>query len=118
MGVSVSCEIGTTLGGLATLTSLGVSSPLAGPLIYAETKTMAGGNIVRRGFRYVDWEWKGFLSQTEIDILRVYDNGAPIYISTPINNGRTYDAFVCTLNWPEDESGTAFKIRFTQLVEA
>jgi hypothetical protein len=119
MGVSVSCEIGTTLGGLATLTSLGISSPLASYRPQSEIVKMAGGNVVRRGFPTARWEWK-YLSQAEIDILRTYCTGgsASIFIATPINDGRAYDDFEGVMVWPEDETGTNFILDFTHLVAA
>lgn len=119
MGLSTGCKIGATGASLATLASINVSYPVASYFTASERVKAGDGTFYGRGFDTAEWFWP-YLSQAEIDVLRTYVTNsisAAIAITTPINNGRTYDDFDCVAEWPSDETGTDFRLRFSRLVE-
>lgn len=112
MGVSISCEIGTT-SSTATLASLGIPAPLT--TFTKGIKTiMSDGTIVYRGWQSTRWHW-GFLGQAHIETLRAYSG--TVYIITPNITRTNYILYTGIISFPEDESGTGFDIDFTHLVE-
>jgi hypothetical protein len=116
-----SAKIGTTLGGMVTLASLGISAPRYDPVTYAVTAKMASGLVVARGFRSSRWYWDRQLTRAEITAFRTYcpNTSALVYISTPTNDAGTYDDFECIMFMnPENEKGFTFDIPFTQMIEA
>ena len=117
MGVSTQIKIGTTLGGMVTLASLGVSSPAANYRRAAEIKQTISGSFVRRGSASITLDWQS-IKQEEIEALRVYCSGAsaPVYIYAPSDVNRAYATFSGIMVWPEREDGLKFQLKIINLV--
>lgn len=123
-------KIGTTLGGIVTLASLGITNPH--PIYGTGVQSIKLGNNAARtiGRPVLLWAW-GFISQQERDTLRTYIPGASaqLYvrsvttekISSVPNAAQTFlsQAWWPAPNQPEDPQAgrrLEFVITFRQLV--
>jgi len=119
MGVTTTCEIGTTYGGMVTLASLGIPGPVTSYRPSSDRVRTASGLLHERGWATAEWRFP-LLTQAQIEALRdiVGNNAsAAVFIKTPINEDRAPTVFECVVDWPEDETGTAFRLSFVALVE-
>jgi hypothetical protein len=96
-------KIGTSYGGLATFASLGISTPIAHPVVpYSDLSQMASGSVVARGFAVSKLLWPGQLSTAERAILRGLIPGASaaLYVQVP-NELYSDTIYTCIALWPK-----------------
>ena len=116
-------SIGTTLGGLVTLKSLGVPDPKH-YFKFGSRKDTIKGSAADVGTPTITGHW-GFVKQSWRDILRAYCTGASseVYIITRCSDTTDeYRAYRAIMVWPEEEGKDAFRridfdIQFRQMVE-
>ena len=129
--VNTDFQISTTLGGLVTLRSLGVTNPH--PIWQpAVARIKLGDNSARlTGAPYVTWQW-GYIQSAERDILRGYcpNASALVYIWTPTTEkvsgvSNAAKRYQCQMLWPSPETPedpqtgrrVQFVLLFRQLIE-
>jgi len=118
-------QIGTTLVGLVTVTSLGLKNPKSTFKPYSELIPLGNGKMRGAGLPVATWNF-GFLTQTQRDALRVYCTGASanVFIETrKTDSSDVFDQFSAIMIWPEEEERDNFirldfTVEFRQLVEA
>jgi len=107
-------ELGTTLGGIASLASLGLLAPESQYIDFSQRVVSADGIAHGLGYPSAVWHY-GFMSQAEYDILRgiIPSLGKAIFIST-LNNDGDYKTFACNAAMPETFTmrGPDSKIRY------
>lgn|SRR5574340_527964 len=120
-------RIGSSVGGMVTLESLGIEDPKWDYEFYAVPVLLGDGLVRGVGAPIARWRW-GSLGQAERNLLRTYCTGASaaVYIETRIKDkiGATADAFdefTANMIWPaaEDWQGgrrIGFEIMFRNLV--
>lgn len=111
-------KIGTSFGGLATLSSLALKDPKSSYNPGQGKVRLASGQDRDLGGATATWTF-GFLTYAQRDILRTYCTGTSgnIYIESRINDNvsSAHDAwkdFLCIMHWPEEEKDTFFRIPF------
>jgi hypothetical protein len=102
-------QIGLTLGGLATLQSIGVVNPhpIWSPAV--SVAKLGDGSAALRGSPFVVWGW-GFISAAERDILKSYcpalSSSVYIYTPTTENSGGVQNVskrYQGIMIWPSPE---------------
>lgn len=117
--------IGSTLGGLATVTGLGLPNPKSSYRPYSELLALGSGGYRGAGLPSAAWNF-GYLTQAQRDALRAYCTGASasVYIETrKVDNSDAFDQFSAIMRWPEEEERDNFyrldfTVEFHHLVEA
>jgi hypothetical protein len=117
--------IGSTLGGMVTLASLGVPDPKSTWQPYSELVPLDSGKERGVGFPVATWQF-GYLTRAQRNALRTFCTGASaaVYIQTrKADNDDAYDDYSAIMVWPLAEDRDAgrrisFVIRFKHLVEA
>lgn len=115
-------QLGTTVGDVAPLSTLGVKDPKGSTFVYPMRLDLGDGGQRNVGFPQVDWSW-GFLTQDQYDALRDFcsEASAAVVIMTRLNDG-TFAAFEAKMIWPTTEERSSdgrrldLTIRFRQLV--
>ena len=125
MALANAYQIATTLPGLATLESLGVTVPRSEYQPYTEAVSLGDGTVRGAGAPFAKWLWD-YLPQDQRDILRTYctDASAEIYIETrTVDTLDVWDQFSAVMVWPTQEQREnfvrlEFAIEFRYLVAA
>ena len=123
MALANAYQIGTTLGALATLKSIGIPDPKSSYKPYADVIVLGNGANRGVGLPVAIWHW-GYLTRAQRDLLRAFCTGASatIFIETRTNDTvDVFDQFTATMIWPADEMKDAgrridFVIEFRNLV--
>lgn len=90
MTLPTTFEIGSTLGSIATLVSLGAIEPEAQFIDYPDSIKLADGTLRGRGFPQASWHY-GYLTPAQYDALRAFVTlaSSEIFIAT-LNNNREF----------------------------
>lgn len=115
-------KIGLTVGGLSTLSTLGVTDPDPLPSHYAESVTLGDGTQRGAGWLQAEWRWSR-LYLDELRALQVYCPGssASVVVKT-LNRGGGFQVYNATMVWPQWEPAYQsdcyddFVIQFRELV--
>ena len=98
-------RIGSTIGTMATLVSLGIQEPQIVPVHYAEYIPLGDGSMRGAGWLQCEWRW-GTLDKWEVTQLRTLcpepDASASVAIKT-VKSGGGMENYNCTLIWPQIE---------------
>lgn len=109
-------------GGMVTLASLGLPSPLADFLEFSQEDPMGDGTVQGNGWSEAEWHF-GYLTAVQYAALAAFRTGktTQVYIRHR-KRGNTYDDYLANMVWPERERWESncvvdFTIRFIALVE-
>lgn len=116
-------KIGSTLGGLALLSSLGIPAPKHAFVPYSVEVDLGDGSQAGQGWATDEWHWD-FLTASQRATLRTYVTGksAKIFIRDLIDDGATWKNFEVEAIWPTVEDRQAgrrlsFTLQFRAMVE-
>ena len=100
--MSYEYKIGTTLGGMVTLASLGVPAPQQVFTPFSQYIRLGDGSSKGVGFPTCEWSF-GFLSEADRDALKSYCAGASatVYIRT-LDQDLDWQNYEALLIWPEN----------------
>lgn len=124
MAALIEIKIGTTLGNMVTITSLGLADPHPTPVHYAERLDLGSGGVLDTGWQQCSWRW-AILDPADVNILAAYCPGttANVYIKTLKRGGGTA-VYSAIMIWPQVEPAIEaecyedFVIHFRELTEA
>jgi hypothetical protein len=100
------------VGGLATLSSLGVFNPASDPLPYSVELTLGDGSVRGLGWATTRWHW-GFVTLAQWNTLRAYCPGksADVVIRTySVDDKQTWTNYSAKMIWPTGGMFTAQKV--------
>lgn len=117
-------QVGTSLGGLVTLESLGIPDPKGFYMPGAEQRALVSGGVRNVGLPRVLWHW-GFISQVTYDALREYFTEACDHLfieSRTTEHSDVFSHFEVLSAWPlepeiEYYRRISFDIKFNVLGE-
>lgn len=100
--MSYEYKIGTTLGGMVTLESLGVPAPEQTFVKYSQSVQLGDGTSKGVGWPSCEWRF-GFLTETQRDALKAYcpNASAEVFIRT-FDEDLDYQNYECVLIWPSN----------------
>jgi len=101
MTAATTYEIGTTLGTMATLASIGAINPESQFTDYPDSIKLADGTTRARGFPTASWHY-GYLTPTQYNALRAFVTlaSAEIFIAT-LNNNREFVRYTGVMVMPD-----------------
>jgi hypothetical protein len=109
-------------GGMVSLKSLHIPSPLMDFLEFSQDDALGDGTIEGNGWSEAEWHW-GYLTAAQYAALATYrsEKTTQVYIRHR-KRGNTYASFRANMVWPERERwenncAVDFTIRFIAMVE-
>lgn len=119
--MAITYELGATLGGIATLSSLNIPDPESNFTEYPVRRTLGNGLVRGYGNPTAEWHY-GFLTAAQYDALRAFcaGAGAAVFIST-MTNDRDFVTYSANMELPERyinrvRAYTDITIKFTNLI--
>lgn len=103
MADNIEYEIGSSIGGMVTLASLGIPAPQCDYIPFTESVNALDGSVVGLGKPATQWHW-GFLQASQRTALRAYCSGssAVVYIRSRADDNAFYE-YEAVLVWPANE---------------